>query len=348
VWRTAAENIGDSQIVSEIPVLNRDYRKRNGDTLLSSHPFYPFIEDPRIEFCMATVDPFGNPTNGITRTHTLTSAFDVNSNANNVKRTATGGIDNWDPTRYLNVWVCNLTGGVLGYAAFPTELSFTPDLDGIVIGYKYYGTTGAAVPPYSGGRTSVHEVGHWLNLIHIWGDDTCGTDQVTDTKVAFYSNYGCPSFPHSANSARCAEDANKEMFMNYMDYVDDHCMNMFTHGQGLRMRNAIQTYRPGILTQTACTSTAAIDEQNMSMKFSVFPNPSSAGECTVYLGAGHPFDGKQVTISVRDAVGKEVYSNTYPYNIRYDLDLSFLPDGSYTVQTSCGDYKGIRKWMLLR
>ncbi|NLU40545.1 MAG: hypothetical protein GXX78_16830 [Bacteroidales bacterium] len=126
------------------------------------------------------------------------------------------------------MWVCNLSGGLLGYAQFPGGESST---DGVVITFDSFGRTGTLNPPFDEGRTATHEIGHWLNLNHIWGDDgtSCfGTDNVGDTPNQAGPNYGCPSHPHLSCSSN-------DMFMNYMDYTDDGCMNIFTQGQKTRM-----------------------------------------------------------------------------------------------------------------
>ena len=232
VWNTAAQNVSDAQIQSQIDVLNRDYRKLNPDTSITPAPFQPFIADLRCEFALATTDPAGTPTNGITRTNTAVTSF---SDDNKVKSAATGGHDAWPADRYLNLWVCPLGGGLLGYAQFPGGPANT---DGVVITYTGFGTIGTAAAPFNLGRTATHEIGHWLNLFHIWGDDgtACtGTDQVDDTPNCAGPNYGVPTFPH----VTCSNGPNGDMFMNYMDYVDDRAMVMFTTGQSVRAQAAL-------------------------------------------------------------------------------------------------------------
>src|SRR5205085_7351896 len=140
-----------------------------------------------------------------------------------VKYTANGGHDAWNRDQYLNIWVCDLSGKI-GYAQFPGGPAAT---DGVVIDYQAFGTLGTASIPFHLGRTATHEIGHWLNLRHIWGDANCGDDLVADTPTQQTDNGGCPSFPH----VTCSNGPNGDMFMNYMDYVNDNCMNMFTAGQ---------------------------------------------------------------------------------------------------------------------
>jgi hypothetical protein len=142
----------------------------------------------------------------------------------------------------MNLWVCALSGGLLGYAQFPGGPVAT---DGVVINYRAFGTTGTAKAPFNKGRTATHEVGHYLNLRHIWGDtpDCSGSDMVADTPNCAGPNYGAPRFP----VVTCNNGPNGDMFMNYMDYVDDTVMVMFTTQQVLRMRTALETARAGLL-----------------------------------------------------------------------------------------------------
>ncbi len=173
VWNTAAQNISDAQITSQIDVLNRDFRRTNADVAGTPAPFLPLTADARIEFALATVDPNGAPTSGIRRRQTTATSFNDTDEA--MKSNASGGLDAWPTERYLNMWVCpRLTspiGDLLGYAQFPGGPAAT---DGVVILHSAFGTVGTAAAPFNLGRTATHEIGHWLNLNHIWGDDGTG------------------------------------------------------------------------------------------------------------------------------------------------------------------------------
>ena len=248
VWNTNAENISDAQIFSQIDALNADYRRTNSDASNTPSVWQNIAADCEIDFCLATVDPNGAFTTGITRTQTSQTSFSISNS--NMKSTASGGIDPWDQDHYLNIWVCDLGGGLLGYATPPS--SFNNPQDGVVIGYRYFGTTGVVQAPYNKGRTTTHEVGHWLNLDHVWGDNNCGNDQVSDTPIQEESNYSCPNFPHNANSCNTS-NSNGDMFMNYMDYTNDACMNLFTNGQKARMISAINLYRSNLLNHNLCS-----------------------------------------------------------------------------------------------
>lgn len=230
VHNNATENISDAQVLSNIDVLNEDFRRLNADASSTPAAFQGVAADCEIEFCMAARDPNGNATNGITRTSTTKTSFTTN---NNVKFNSQGGENAWDRNSYLNIWVCDLSGFTIGYAQFPGGPANT---DGVVIDHTAYGTTGTAAFPFNKGRTATHEVGHWLNLFHIWGDDGTGcfgSDQVADTPNQADETYNCP-LPTIRIS--CSNGPNGDMYMNYMDYVNDACMNLFTLGQKSRMQ----------------------------------------------------------------------------------------------------------------
>jgi pregnancy-associated plasma protein-A len=244
VHRTSAQNISDAQIQSQIDVLNKDFRKTNSDTSKVPTPFQNLVADARIEFVLADRDPSGNSTNGITRRSTTVNEF---VDDDRVKSASTGGTDAWPADRYLNIWVCQLGNNLLGYAQFPGG---DPATDGVVILHSAFGTQGTAAPPFNLGRTTTHEIGHWLNLRHIWGDDGngCnGDDFVVDTPNQANENTGKPTFPQIS----CNNGPNGDMFMNYMDYSDDDSMFMFTLGQVERMQACLDGDRSSIGSQVA-------------------------------------------------------------------------------------------------
>ncbi|SHL59181.1 GEVED domain-containing protein [Hymenobacter psychrotolerans] len=225
LYSNANENISDAQIASQIAVLNEDFRKLNADVSQTPAAFAGLAADVGLQFVLAKRDPNGNATTGIERKSTTKTTWGT---ADAMKSTSTGGLNAWPAGQYLNLWVCNIGGGILGYAQFPGGPAST---DGVVIGPNYFGRTGYLSAPFNKGRTATHEVGHWLNLRHIWGDANCGNDLVSDTPTQQTSNGGCPSFPRRT----CGNTTNGDMFMNYMDYTDDACMYMFSTGQSTRM-----------------------------------------------------------------------------------------------------------------
>jgi hypothetical protein len=227
IYKTQTENIADAQVRSQIAALNRDYAAKNPDQATIPAPWKGLAASPNIQFALASKDPTGKPTNGITRTQTTRDSFGT---GDTVKTKTGGGHTAWPASKYLNLWVCTLGGGLLGYAQFPGGPANT---DGVVILNTAFGTSGTATAPFNLGRTASHEIGHWLNLRHIWGDrsDCGGTDYISDTPNAQLPNYGKPTFPRLS----CNNGPNGDMFMNYMDYVDDAAMVMFTAGQVARM-----------------------------------------------------------------------------------------------------------------
>jgi len=229
VANTDEQNISTAQINSQIAAMNKDFRATNPDRSQTPDPFKGLVTDTRVQFKLVKV----------TRTRTSRASF---THDDGVKRSAGGGIAPFDPRTHLNLWVCPLAGGLLGYAQFPGGPIVT---DGVVINYRAFGTMGTALPPFNRGRTAVHEVGHFLNLRHIWGDtpDCSGSDMVADTPNSAGPNFGTPTFP----VVTCNNGPNGDMFMNFMDYVDDAVMVMFTTQQVVRMRTALETARGGLL-----------------------------------------------------------------------------------------------------
>ncbi len=330
IYKTAGQNVSDAQIETQLATLNEDFRLFNTDSLTDFHPFWEFTADTQIEFCLAQRDPQGNATTGITRTLTTVNAFTGEDGAE--KRTASGGKDNWDPTKYLNIWVCDLSAGqgLLGYATFPSDLADWPEDDGVVINYTAFGSIGTASAPNDLGRTGTHEVGHWLNLSHIWGDAECGDDLVDDTEVAFESNFGCPTFPHNANSS-CGSGASGEMYMNYMDYVDDACMVMFTLGQGNRMRAALNGPRSGLLTSNGCDPIGASVTEEFTSNFMISPNPSN-GKFVVNAS-----NSTKATISIYSIIGEKVLVFDQVKTFPFEINTKDLSNGTYFVNFQEGN-----------
>ena len=214
LYRTAAQNVSLAQLQSQIDVLNEDYAGTNADHNLTTTYNNVKAGNIGVRFVLDQV---------VRKSTTKTSWT-----TNNAMKKASGGIAPTSPTTKLNIWVCNMGGGILGYAQFPGGASAT---DGVVLDDNATGRTGTAAAPFNKGRTATHEVGHWLNLRHIWGDATCGNDQVGDTPLHNTANYGCPAAGHLSTCTGTPV----EMTMNYMDYSDDACMYMFSLGQRSRM-----------------------------------------------------------------------------------------------------------------
>ncbi|WP_422359174.1 choice-of-anchor J domain-containing protein [Reichenbachiella sp.] len=228
-------NIPQEQIISQINTLNEDFRRMNADKVNTPSDFEDAAADVKVEFVLAKRDPEGLPTDGIVRVVGNQDSFTIND----AEELAANSY--WPAEEYLNIWVANLSGGLLGFAKFPVSnepgMDNDPNLnrliDGVYVDYEYFGT-GYNADDFSKGRTLVHEVGHWLGLRHIWGDGGCGVDDFCDdTPIQGSSSSGCPDVSQTSCSTT-------DMFQNYMDYTDDVCMNLFTTCQGDRMRTVLE------------------------------------------------------------------------------------------------------------
>jgi hypothetical protein len=335
IYNSSTQNISDAQIQSQITVLNQDFRRTNADRTTK----WPQAADSEIQFCMANVDPNGAVTTGITRTQTTVSSFSTNDA---MKFTAQGGKDAWNTSKYLNIWVCNIGGGILGYAQFPGGGSASTD--GVVVGFNYFGTTGTASAPFNKGRTATHEVGHWLNLRHIWGDGPCGTDDfITDTPESDAPNYGCATGHISCGT--------EDMVQNYMDYSDDACMNLFTAGQKTRMQALFASggLRSGLLTSTGCSGSTtpqycAASSSNVAfewisnVRLNTINNSSTASaggygnftNLTTTLNKGTSY-----TLTLTPGFASTAYTEYFKVYIDLNGDLDFV-DAGENVYTSAG------------
>jgi len=328
LYRTQEQNISDAQIASQLEVLNEDFRKLNSNTSSTPSAFAGIAADVEIEFCLATQDPQGNPTNGITRTPTTVAGI---GDTDDYFRDARGGKASWDVTRYVNIWVCDLANGGLGYAWVPGSAD-PPQSDGIVIGYQYFGTTGTAAnsSPNELGRTATHEMGHYFNLEHVWGEGDGGCqedDFVSDTPLQDFESAGCPSFPSFDG---CTGSGNGINYNNYMDYSDDACMTMFTEGQKMRMLAALNGPRAQLLSNR-CSPVVGTKNQAALVQVKAFPNPAS-NHLTVQLEEGVQLNGHQFWLS--DAVGRKVLELAPQQSI--SIDVAGLDSGIYFLRSDAG------------
>nr|WP_321245463.1 zinc metalloprotease [uncultured Psychroserpens sp.] len=218
IYSNSQENISNTQVNSQIAVLNEDFRATNTDASQVPTEFAGLVADSEVQFTLANTFRYSNPATSWGTNDAMKAAYPPVT-----------------PQTHLNIWVCNIGGGILGYAQFPGGPTAT---DGVVISPQYFGNTGFVSAPFDEGRTATHEVGHYLNLRHIWGDGRCRQDDfVSDTPSSDGPNYGCPSYP----TVNCKSN---DMTMNYMDYTNDDCMYMFSEGQKVRMRSVFQTDGP--------------------------------------------------------------------------------------------------------
>ncbi len=327
LFHTNVQNISDAQVLSQFAVLNNDYRRLNADTANTPAAFKSVAADARIVFCLAKVDPSGRNTSGIIRKYTSAELFLSNDE---MKFSATAGDDAWDTKKYLNIWVCNLFGRTLGYGLMPGAPA---NKDGVVIQYNVFGTTGVVSTPFNKGRTATHEVGHWLGLRHLWGDAVCGDDGIADTPPQQTNNTNYPVFPHMSN---CSINSYGDMFMNFMDFTDDKCMNLFTQGQKTEMRGqfAVGNFRNSFLNSSACDGSLA--------QGAPLPQDSIANNSSVFVYP-NPFND-QVTITGKipsDVIGKtaRIYSITGQLFLTQKLQsekttitISNMPHGIYILK----------------
>ncbi len=335
-------NISDAQVMSQITVLNQDYRRQQGSPGYNTDPVGA---DTEIQFCLAQRDPQGNATNGINRVN-LGNTVWHQQNVETILKPQT----QWDPTKYLNIWVCQFGAhsnpnldlqDVLGYAQFPSGTGL-PGLggtaasvtDGVIIGYQYFGSSSLAAgnywAPYDKGRTATHEIGHWLGLRHIWGDNGSCTVNASDS----FQDY-CPDTPPQADmNEYCNTNATScgslDMVRNYMDYTNDSCMNIFTQNQKTRMRTTMQngTRRASLKTSNACTPPSASTEDFGLGMISLYPNPTS-DMLNIVVPDNYELSGNVV---IYNAVGQQVYSSTIANTTLYSVNVSGFNSGVYFIK----------------
>jgi len=284
-------NISQAQVVDQINILNQDFNGTNAYTTLIPAAFKPLLGKSKINFCLAVV----NPSNvvmtepGIDRINSVSKGWTAGPYTPNYTNATIKPQSIWDPNRYLNIWVESLGSSLLGYATFPnpgsTGLSGIPapygsaTSDGVVCLNTAFGSIGSAAPPYNKGRTATHEIGHWIGLRHIWGDASCGNDFCNDTPTQSTSNFGCPGFPQVS----CSNGPNGNMFMNYMDYVNDACMQLFTKDQVYRMQliMANSQFRASLLTSTVCNLPSATN--NVGITNVISPTYSQVVNCNLFI-----------------------------------------------------------------
>lgn len=340
VYSKDIENISDAQILSQLKAVNEDFSRTNADASKTPKEFQSIAGNPNIQFCLATIDPSGKPTNGIVRVKTSVTEFDTDDK---MKYNSSGGSDSWDVTKYYNIWVCNLKKGLLGYGEFPR--STASKTYGYAGTYKYTGTTSNVNAPYNKGRTTTHEMGHTFNLRHIWGDEggCSGSDNCADTPNQGKENYGKPKFPLTD---ACTKSAPGVMFMNYMDYSDDDIMNMFTKNQVARM-DAVINNAPynKLLVSNACGGVTKVSNLTNDLSFKIYPNPNE-GNFNLAFSASVKTTYK---IEINNALGQLVYKEEVKdLNGEYSQALSVAKYGKgvYTVSISNDQNQSVKKLMV--
>jgi hypothetical protein len=341
VYKTSSQELSDAQIQSQIDVLNEDYSGTNPDVGGVPGVWTNLVANTEIQFALATCDPDGYHTNGITRTETTISNW---NGSDNVKFTHLGGHNAWPADDYLNIWVCNIGGGLLGFAYQP---GVNDNIDGVVIGWQYFGYDSQS-STYDLGRTATHEIGHYFNLDHLWGpggvnSDCNASDFVSDTPVQEEPNYGCNnSFPHVS----CNNGPNGDMFNNYMDYGNDDCLIFFSNGQKSRMLSALNGPRSLLKSSNGLNSCpVGIEDHILESSLQIYPNPSSQ-----YINIqSDQADNILSQIRILDMAGREILVQP---NIRLgyaaiQLDVSELSKGTYVLEISSENEHVSRKINIL-
>ena len=333
LYHVPGENIDDERVFNQIDMLNKCFRRTNADTVNTPARFKARAADCEIEFQLATSDPGKRSTNGIVHKYTPISIWQADDQ---MKLSSQMGDDAWDPKNYLNIWVCNLKY-LAGYSSIPGD---SPEKDGVVINYTMFGSNG--LQGYEMGRTTVHEVGHWLGLKHIWGDAPCGNDFVDDTPTQSQYNIGCPS----GIRITCNNGPDGDMYSNYMDYTSDACVNLFTEGQKARMR---ALFAPGGVRNSILTSyafdpplihDAPLPEQAPKwLQPRLYPNPAT-NELILDVAYDVRWIGKMVSImNVNGQLVMEIQIASRTQKI----DISKLLPGIYFISTKKEDGSYIKQ-----
>jgi hypothetical protein len=331
VYKTPSENLSDQRIYEQIAVLNQDFRRLNSDTNQTPIPFKSVAADCEIEFVLANHDPSGAATTGIE--HVITTASSFNSVGNGVKHTATGGTNAWDPTQYLNIWVCNLGYSMCGYATFPNNID---NNDGVVVHYAFFGLTGAT-SPYNKGRTTTQQIGHWFGLHNIGSADCSITDNCSDIPPQSL-NPVTTGFPALDT---CSPNYPGVMFMNFMSYSDDANMNLFTNCQKDIMTNTLDGNRVSLLTSQGYTRIGQDLSDNNSLQ--IYPNPAID---YLYINL-YNMKQEYAELNLVDLMGRKVQSITKNISQNNDIniaiDIHTLPNGLYNLVITTGNITTTKK-----
>jgi hypothetical protein len=342
LYKESSHNISDEQVYSQIETLNKAFMFQHADTGRIPSYFRNLAANCRIQFCLAKKDPKGYVTSGIIRKSTGITMFNLDDR---IKYSSQGGDDAWPSDKYLNIWVGNLAGGLIGYSS---ALGGPADRDGIAIRPNAFGTHGSAAAPFEFGKTAVHEVGHWLGLRHIWGDASCGNDYVDDTPTQRSSNNGCPS----GIKVSCSNGPYGDMYMNYMDLTNDKCMVMFTIGQMNRMRSAFAPGGPraALLNSQACNDNGLPQpivvpesEKPVVKLVNAYPNPAQS---ILYIDIKDNVELLGAEITIVNQFGLAVKTARIS-QARTSINVANLVHGIYILKVDNGKNKYQEKFLKL-
>ena len=323
-----------ARILHQIDVLNKDFAKKSDNILKLNEEFVDLAADTEIRFCLAATDPDGNPTTGVTFTQTDIDNIALERNDDGryvVHYDQLGGKTGWDPTRYINIWIAEYGNGILGYGSLPGTAAY-PEEMGLVMDPVSFGSLGGGVQFYDKGHSLTHEMGHYLGLLHIWGDDDecIGSDEVDDTPNASGFYIGCPS----GVQVSCGVS---NMYQNFMDLTDDRCLAAFTHGQAERMQNTLDNYYPLLSSNAPCES-EVMTFANWAEGLTWVYDPAS-GEYLLY--SDDYFTG-EIQIDIFSSDGRLILSDKMDNQLSYFIDFD-ATSGIYFVLLSNGKDKHARK-----
>jgi hypothetical protein len=346
------------RINTQIQVLNEDYDRGNADSVDIPTAFKQLYQSTNIKFALTHKDPSGNYTPGYEIVNTTSSGFDYTTQ--DAKHSSKGGADAWDVTKYINVWVINFSPAtVIGLTVAPSYTisgGYATDEMGIQICYGTFGrrtSPGEYFLPYGSGtpfdkgRTLSHEMGHFFEMIHVWGDDgglcpgSGGSDDgIPDTPPQADHTYGCPTYPLVD---ACSGAPNGIMFMNFMDYTDDACMHMFTRDQDSVMYSQLL---PGGESYSLTTHHDLLEvPENFSpteIDFIVSPNPTSGNITVTFINKPYALQ----SIKVLNTLGQQVKYISATQSSVYAIDLTSMAKGMYFVECNYATGKEVRKILL--
>tara|TARA_B100000902_G_scaffold399561_1_gene471015 strand:+ start:4519 stop:5769 length:1251 start_codon:yes stop_codon:yes gene_type:complete len=358
-------NISNAQIEDAIRILNEDFNKNNPQfPNPPRNTFSNISANVQIQFCLATIDEDGNPTNGITRTSTNKTNFNVDTESNDMKKNPDGK-PGWDPQKYLNIWVCDLTnqgaGQTLGYSYLPGSVIFSMWKDGLVIDYRYFGTIGVSAPG-NDGRTPTHEIGHYLGLLHTFCEETdnngnpicCDNDDVNwggnidDTpasKGIYFGQVDASTNNNSCNDLNYPNIFNTnvlDMDENFMAYSSNTWM--FTQKQANVMIGTMNGFRNSLKNSNVtvnCSGTVGFNNMYNS-NIRIYPNPSD-GE--ILIQDPNNYDEKLVII--RNMIGKIVYTNLSSKSL-ININLPQLKNGVYFIEINTNNGNKLEKIIITK
>lgn len=338
VTRDEFQPVSEAQVIHQIDVLNNDFAGQGENMHKLPSEFKDLAADAGFRFCLADTDPDGNPTSGITYTSTTETDIGLRTGPEGrglVFYDQLGGKSGWDPARYINIWVCELGGGILGATSLPGVSTFSEEI-GLVMDIRYFGSMGDAsdIRFFGKGHTLSHEMGHFFGLFHIWGtdDESClDSDGIDDTPNATGPYFGCPS----GRQVSCDVS---NMYQNFMDFTDDRCLAAFTHGQAMRMQTVVELFYPDLPVDHACaTQVQTLDAWFEDLTWSYDPYSKH-----VVFYTPDAYSAK-IHVEVFSADGRIITSNAWQHQHSVLLDMDHTPAGIYFVRISDDENQHVRK-----